>query len=127
MRDRGAAGRAQREAAPVDGQHELSLDLRLLARQHGLVGRPALLERRDLGLVEDVAHVDAVRGHAHARQMVDGEVAERVRGRDGRDEKTHGDDEAGGHERPANRGSEHDNVLRVRGSAGHAQHPGGRF
>ncbi len=38
-----------------------------------------LLDRRDLGLVEDVANVDAVGGDRHLRQVVDGEVAERVR------------------------------------------------
>ena len=42
------------------------------------VGQPALLEGGDLRLVEDVAQLDAVGGHRHLREVVDGEVAERV-------------------------------------------------
>ena len=53
-------------------------------------GVDALLARligRDLGQVEDVAHVQPVAGDLDAREPIDGEVAERVRLRgDGGDE-----------------------------------------
>ena len=44
-------------------------------------GEAAFLERRDLGLVEYVERVDAVARDLDLRQVVDGEVAERVRDR----------------------------------------------
>ena len=82
--DRRAAGGLQGDAAPVDREHEAPGHLGALLRQQPRIGDAALLERRDLGLVEHVADVDAVRGHAQPGEVVDGEVAQRMRGGDGR-------------------------------------------
>ncbi len=99
VRDRRAAGGAQRDAAAVDRQHEPLVDLGALARQHRRVRHAALLERRDLGLVEDVAHIDPIRGHAHPREVVHGEVAQRMGGRCRRENQR----EANGPKRGADR------------------------
>jgi hypothetical protein len=57
------------------------------------VGQAALLEGRDLGLVEDVVHRHAVARDGHLGEVVDREVPERVRLRGGRqrDERKRGD------------------------------------
>ncbi len=80
------AGRSATAARPRSPPAARSTSVRLRASSAGS-GRLALLEGRDLGLVEDVANVDAIRRDADPRQVVDREVAERVRRRDGRCER----------------------------------------
>src|SRR5262249_7667006 len=48
---------------------------------------PSRLERRDLGEVEDIPDVDARACHLDPAKAVDGEVAERMRRRGGRDDQ----------------------------------------
>ena len=102
MGDRRRGSRSQSDTSAVDGQRQPPLDLGLLAPQQLGVGERALLERRDLGLVEDVPHVDAVRRHRHLAEVVDGEVAERVGARRGREQ---GERDHGGHEDADHRSS----------------------
>ena len=82
-RDPAARSHAQRHAAPAHVQAHAARDLRPLACQDLPQRQSALLERRDLGLVEDVADVYAAGRHPHHVEVVHREVAERmgVRGR----------------------------------------------
>jgi hypothetical protein len=90
---RAVGERAQRGAPPVDPQVEVPREQgRVAVGSHAL----ALLEGRDLGQVEHVADVERVARGYDRREVVDGEVAERVReGRSGSDERRHGRDEDG--------------------------------
>jgi hypothetical protein len=105
----GGARDGQADRAAVDRHRQVPRDLGPLGGQDGRVRPAALLERGDLGLVEDVAQVDAVAGDADLRQMVDREVAERVRAggrRHGqRGERRHGAEqgraERGPHDSPS--------------------------
>ena len=57
---RGSAGQLERDAPAVDGQLEAAAHLVALALEHLGARQAALLDGRDLRLVEDVAHVDPV-------------------------------------------------------------------
>ena len=67
----------ERHAAAVERELELRCEPRRIARSADVV---ALLIGRDLGQVERVAHVDAVAREVDGREVIDGEVPERVRG-----------------------------------------------
>ena len=81
------------DGAPVRSQPEVGLDLGELSLQHRRALRAGdlpvavgvepldLLERRDLGLVEDVGELGLALVEADLGEVVDAEVAERVRGR----------------------------------------------
>ena len=87
-REPGAAGRAgqpragdrERDAAPVRLEHQPARELVLDPREHRGVAAAAQRDRGDLGAVEHVADLDAVGGDADLREVVDGVVAQRVRG-----------------------------------------------
>ena len=69
---------------PQDDPAAVEPELELRATVRGEAGGAdvvAELERRDLGQVEDVAHVDAVARQLDRGVVVDGEVAERMRAR----------------------------------------------
>ena len=53
----------------------------MIAAKPGLPHLRTLLEGRDLGQVEGVADVDAVAGEVDGREVIHGEVAERMRRR----------------------------------------------
>ena len=78
VRQRGPPGGRERDVAPVDRQDQAPPHLGLLAGQQLGVGHAARLERRDLGLVEHVAQLDAVGRHRDRGEVVDREVAERM-------------------------------------------------
>ena len=70
------------------------------------------LQRRDLGRVDDVAHVDVVALHVDLGQVVDAEVAERVRAGRGRKQEEGGEgDGEEAHDHPC--ASETPMVLRL--------------
>ena len=78
---RGAA-LLERDALAVDGEHQaVELAARVRVR----------LQRGDLGRVDDVAHVDVPALHVHLREVVDAEVAERVRAGRGRKQQEGGE------------------------------------
>jgi hypothetical protein len=92
------AGRErQRDAPPADRERHAARDVGALSREDLRGLQSALLEGRDLRLVEDVAHVDAIGGDAHDVEVVDREVAQRVGRRRGR-QREHGQ---GGEEQDA--------------------------
>src|SRR6185437_2218807 len=76
----------------VDGDGEAGLHLGFLAGEHRGGREAALLERRDLGLVEEVVKVDPVGCDAHRHEMIDREVYEGVCARGGRGNRQHGDE-----------------------------------
>ena len=87
----------QRHPLPVDPEIEAAREDRRVA---GLPHLRSLLEGRDLGQVERIAHVDAVAREVDGGEVVDGEVAERVGRRGTREhgcaedpEQRHEDDE----------------------------------
>ena len=73
-----AGGRSERRRPSTSRDTRAAQHLGALAREQLGGGEAALLEGRDLGLVEDVAQVDAVARDADLGQVVDREVAERV-------------------------------------------------
>ena len=83
-RQRRRSDRPQRRRPAVDGDAQAARDLGADAPQQLGPWHAALLERRDLGLVEEVAHVHAVGRDRHLREVVDREVPERVGLRGGR-------------------------------------------
>ena len=78
----GGRARLERGALAVDGEDQT---IELAAR----VRVP--LQRRDLGRVDDVAHVDVAALHVDLREVVDAEVAERVRAGRGRKQQEGGE------------------------------------
>jgi hypothetical protein len=94
-RDPPAGSLAQRHDLSVHLEPEMASYFGPLAAQHFRGREAALLEGRDLGLVEHVPHVDAVAGDADLGEVVDGQVAERVRRRHGRNGGEHREREEG--------------------------------
>ncbi len=80
---------AQLGRPPVDAEREPALHLVELALEQLGARNAALLDGRDLRLVEHVADVHALRRDGHLRHVIDREVAERVRLRGRRGERQH--------------------------------------
>ena len=94
-RDRPAGGQRQGDGVAVQHQMEPPDGHAALATQHLGRGQIALLEGRDLGLVEDVVDAHVVARDRDLGEVVDGEVAQGMRrgGRRGREQ--HGGREPG--------------------------------
>src|SRR5262249_19770328 len=116
----------EREPAAIDFQDEAFfhlLDFLLhVVVQAGVVrlghdpGFLDLLERRDLGHVDQVAQLDGVGRDADAGVLADAEIAEWVRGTRGRGQGSAQDDEAGPGQKPGESG---DSSARRPPTAGH--------
>ena len=69
---------AQLGWAAVDGEDQAAPDLVELSAQNLSAAEATLLDGRDLGLVKDVADVDAVLRDRDRGEVIDAEVPERV-------------------------------------------------
>ena len=95
--DRSARQERERDRISVDHQAKSARDLRALAGEHRPRRKAALLEGRDLRLVQDVVDVDAIARDPHAVEVVDREVAERMGARGGREDRDQRQRQGGAH------------------------------
>ena len=71
---------AQGGAPPVHREREAAAHLAQLAAQQLASAQPALLHRRDLRLIEHIAHLDPIGRDRHRGEVIHGEVPEWVGG-----------------------------------------------